>query len=88
MSDCLSAKLVTARKPHNCTVCGSLIAIGNKYERSVNTDDGEMYTLKTCMACYNYIQDNCSKCDGQPDCFEEYEKMVFDCMMEAKNNDN
>lgn len=41
----------TARKPHRCDCCCGTIQPGEKYHRSTNIYDDQLYDWVACMAC-------------------------------------
>lgn len=45
-------KEIIARKKHNCNYCGFVIENKEKYLRSVNKHDGEVYTWKSHLSCH------------------------------------
>ena len=45
------AKVQRAKKPHNCTTCGTTIATGQSYEYATGKFDGDVFVAKTCGAC-------------------------------------
>ena len=40
-----------ARKSHECSECGKVIAPGQKYQRACGKNDGEFWTFNTCLTC-------------------------------------
>lgn len=46
-----SETLPKARKEHQCTECGTVIAVGETYERAFGVWDGIADTYKTCLRC-------------------------------------
>ena len=60
-----------------------MIAKGEEYERNTNTQDGEIYSLKTCMECFTFIKENCYFCKDKSDCFEEYNS-IYECIREKE----
>lgn len=55
-------KLVTAKKPHQCTECGEVIPANAKYENVRGCWGGDFSVYKTCASCKE-IRDHFS-CDG------------------------
>ncbi len=45
------AKMVKARKPHNCCECRRIIASGEMYERVNLCSEGGWSEFKTCIGC-------------------------------------
>ena len=61
----LSRKMVVARKPHACWVCGANAAkVGETYERASYVYDGAAYTLTSCAACVEITSDVYDWVDG------------------------
>lgn len=49
----ISTKEVVARKPHTCNQCEKEISVGEKYRRSVCTqDDGKICNIAEHLDCY------------------------------------
>lgn len=44
--------LVKARRPHKCCECRDVIVTGAQYQRASGKAEGEMWTAKTCLLCY------------------------------------
>jgi hypothetical protein len=54
----LSRKIVTARKPHACWICGAgAIEVGQKYERTAQAFDGTVWVLISCTECAAVFDD-------------------------------
>jgi hypothetical protein len=49
--DIIENRTVKARKEHICTECKDIINIGDKYERTKYSFDGDFMTNKCCYAC-------------------------------------
>ena len=47
----LSDKIVTARKPGPCCICGETIKPGERVRRQAAIVDGEMFSCRCCEAC-------------------------------------
>ena len=43
---------VTAKKRHNCALCGEPINAGEKYNRRVGTVDGDFFSMAMHPECY------------------------------------
>lgn len=54
MTTILSHSEYTARKQHECSMCGLTIDPGTRYIRQVNVDDTDMYTMRYHDECYAY----------------------------------
>lgn len=46
-----TATIRRARKPHQCSECGGLIAVGDRYEHVFGVWEGSPDTFKTCPRC-------------------------------------
>ena len=46
-----SEKVVVARKPHTCCECGDVIAVRVQYERASGKNDGDIFSVCTCLPC-------------------------------------
>ncbi len=51
----IKQKIVTTRKTHNCSACGSLLPIGIKVDTSINVDDGRISTCYWCAFCVGFM---------------------------------
>lgn len=51
--DVLFNKIVTARKPHYCEICGEKINPGEKYWKGTFADYGDIWTNKAHVDCHN-----------------------------------
>lgn len=87
MSEFVSSKIVTARKDYVCCICSQRINKGDKYECNTNTQDGRIYSLKTCMKCFTFIKDNCYKCKDRSDCFEDITS-IYECIEQREEAEN
>lgn len=47
----LSDRIVTARKPGPCSICGETIQPGERIRRQSAIVDGEMHSCRCCQAC-------------------------------------
>jgi hypothetical protein len=45
-------RIVTARKPHQCTECGETIPVKAKYQRVTGKWDGRLDTYHFCLMCH------------------------------------
>lgn len=52
MSTLISAKEVTARKPHWCMGCGTTIQPRERYRREAHVSDCRAYTWTLCLPCW------------------------------------
>lgn len=72
---------VRARKPHVCDYCHAPIEKGERYCRSINKSDGEVYTWKAHVHCDHIaraIWDWVGPDEGMDDCtFRECSKQVM-----------
>lgn len=51
MTSTIESRVVTARRPHECSDCGSTINRGDQYRRSAIAGDGTTWTWKEHMQC-------------------------------------
>lgn len=53
----IQSKETKARKQHTCDYCGFKIEVGEHYNKSFNTDGGDVWTWKSHKECQNLCRD-------------------------------
>ena len=61
MTNQLSQKKVKTRKVHQCQACGDRQEVGASLERTVHTEDGQIYSCYWCYTCVGFM----AKMDAQ-----------------------
>ena len=51
-----------ARKSHKCVECAETIAVGDKYAYAVGKNEGDFFSVRTCLPCDEIRRAFC--CDG------------------------
>lgn len=51
----IAEKRVKTRKIHPCRACGAQLAAGSTVERTVNADDGRIYSSYWCGSCVKFM---------------------------------
>ena len=69
----IRTKAVRIRKPRKCFGCLDLLKKGSVGHTQTITDNGQIYDVTVCPACYAYIQGHI----GYDDCFCEGELKEF-----------
>ena len=71
-SDFYSAKTLTAKKPHKCSVCYKEIEPGQKYIKKAGVHDGDFWSGAECLECQPIITEFCSSDYGDDGYCPEY----------------
>jgi hypothetical protein len=69
----------TARKKHNCDLCGGVIEISEEYRVQTNKYDGDIYNFKTHLHC-EYLA---SHYDMYSECHEGLNADIFSDIMQG-----
>lgn len=55
MSDFTDTRVVKARKPFRCELCGSAVAAGESYSHQSGIFCGEWYRFRCCLPCQGFL---------------------------------
>lgn len=65
MMDFYNQTLHVARKEHECEFCTKKILLKEKYSYETGKYDGDFFTRKLCIPCFNMLRQYCDQHDDE-----------------------